>query len=218
MELIWSEDLQILKLNQWLQTALLNSERATWQTTTEELFMCFENTHIERAKAISHVSEFHLREFQNAIRGPRLIHDIVPDISRTECDKYLKRCLSKKFQGGMFIYVGHTDHVHAIHDCNWAGYCRCHRIATIPIKRELRKFGRIHVIHERYINNITKYFVQHPRLVLRFELAGQHRLPPNQIGNLLYEEIEECAEKRVVEGSHDSLGLSDNEPCGSSLP
>lgn len=158
----------------------------------------------------------YLRRFQGALRGKRLVHDIVPATDFARSEELLARCLKHKYHGGCFIWVFHDDHCHVIHDCSWsAGYCRCTRLNGLPIKKHRRVFKRIIGLHNRVLFFLTKYLLEHPRRISYFEYAGRNRQPPSEIISLRYEELEGISEEFVVEGSEFVDNIYYSEPCRS---
>nr|QTE04117.1 MAG: nonstructural protein 1 [Emberiza spodocephala ambidensovirus] len=154
-----------------------------------------------------------IRGFSTALSGERLLHDVIPNISRSQADYFSQRCLGKKFSNGVFALTWHTDHLHVLHDCNYAGgKCRCARIQCLPIKSRSRRHLRAYLFDECYAFNISKYFLQPPRSNLYIEISGRRRTIPSQIGTLSYQRYCELGEEPVVEECAGPNEFLDCEP------
>lgn len=165
----------------------------------------------EEIPDISEISNY-LRGLEKSIRGTRIIHDVVPNIDERTNTYLYNRCISKKFLGGLFIWVFHTDHAHVIHDCMYSGNkCRCTRIQCLPIKIRTRKFHRFYSFCPRYLYNLTKYCCQPPRQFCHLEVGGRKWRIPSEIRNLSYERYCQFGQEPMVETRSDSDEFSDSQ-------
>lgn len=187
------------------------------QTSLKEFFEQFGeiDQEIKNRETTQDITDY-LRRVQCNIKGTRIIHDVVPNVSRDQCTYFFKRCMAKKFHGGIFMWAFHIDHVHVIHDCSYSGdKCRCTRIQCLPTKRNIRKHYRMHYWSDRYFYLLTKYLLTTPRQLLYFEVSGRSRTVPNQIRDLSYQRYCSIREEPMVESGSDEDEFSNQFSCRS---
>lgn len=159
---------------------------------------------------------FFVRGITNALRGRVIFHDVIPDITRTESEEYIKSMLGTTYKGGLFVLTWHSDHLHIVHDCSYSGQqCRCARLLGIPIKKSNRRMLWRHTITDQYWFNLANYFLQPPRELVHFEVGQTKRILPSSFGSVSGERITERREAELVEAFAFEECLSDQFSDGS---
>lgn len=193
------------------------TSKSQWQTTIKNYFTpIIDNKEInERREDRSEFDNF-VYKFQSSIKGKKLIHDVVPDVSASRSQEFLSRCIQQKYKGGIFWWVFHTDHVHVVHDCSWSGgYCRCSRIQDLPIKRSNRKFIWSHDINYGYIGHLANYLLQPPRESMYCEISGRAWPISDKIRNVSSFANCNFGEEPMVEASCSTSQFLNTIACGS---
>lgn len=191
--------------------------KPVWQTSITEYFTALtsDQEKNERRESRSELHNF-IFKVQAAVKGKRIFHDVVPNITATRSQGLLTRCLQQKYKGGFFWWVFHTDHVHVVHDCSWSGgYCRCSRMQDLPIKRANRTSVWNYDFNCEYICNLSKYLLQPPRQSVYCEVAGRAWSFPSEIRSLSNEADRIFREISMVETSSNTAEFSNSIPCRS---